>query len=263
MVERILHDQSPEKKEGKRYLVIGLHGAIGAGKTELAHLLRQEIGLFHFEEKYKDNPYLVGFYDDPSAYSFPMESWFLDDKIRQIIKVPRIAKYFGVAEDPDLLQDAEIYAWVHHQLGWMTDNQYEDYLMSYRGLCTYHDIQTPDIVISVHAPVSMIEARIRQRNRPYEISMLKQFPGYFAEIAKRTEEWVAENRERVPIMVVDSGNLNYVANSSTQAMLMSKLQLEVTRLFGNHPEIKVPEELRYIWPNSDSTVGHGARFLRH
>lgn len=262
MVERILHDQSPEKKEEKRYLVIGLHGAIGVGKTELAKLLERELGLVHFQEKYGDNPYLESFYGNPSANSFLMESWFLDEKVKQMVDISEKAKTGTVIVDPTLWQDTEIYAFVHRRLGWMTEEQYKCHLISCRGLVSRYQVSAPDLVISVHAPWETIRDRIRRRERPYEMLMLKRCPEYFQQIAQRTEEWAEENRQRVPILPVNSGNLNYVVNAGAQNILIKDVRLKATQIIEAHPELDLPESLRYYWPNYDSSI-YRRNHLRH
>lgn len=261
-MERLRTESSPEKKETSRHLVIGLHGAIGSGKTELASLLHRELGLVHFQEKFKTNPYLEDFYRNPYSFSFLMESHFLEDKVMQMRSIGGTVKNEGVVVDPTLWQDAEIYAFVHRELGWMTEQQYQYYLTSYRGLTKLYDIQDPDLVISVQAPWETIRERIQKRARPYELLMLKRYPEYFHKIAQRTEEWAGENRARVPIVVVDSGSHNYVVNPATRAMIVNKIRLEATRIFDNDPRITIPPKLKYIWPNFDPSVVNRSTHLR-
>lgn len=247
-------NKTPENKEKKRHLIIGLHGTIGVGKTELAKLLKKELDLVHFQEKYGENPYLELFYDNPSAYSFLMESWFLEEKVKQMVEIDKEAKNGTVIVDPSLWQDTEIYAYVHRQLGWMTEEQYQDYLISCRGLVSRYHVCAPDLVISVHAPWETVRDRIRRRERKFEMLMLKRCPEYFQQIAQRTEEWAEENRTKVPIFTIDSGNLNYVENKSTQRLVINRIQLKATQIVESFPELDLSESLRYYWPNSDPTV---------
>jgi deoxyadenosine/deoxycytidine kinase len=254
--ERTSVINTPEKKENNRNLIIGLHGAVGSGKTELGRLLKRQLGLDHFEEKFPENPYLRLFYGNPSGFSYLMECWFLEAKVKQMRSIPETAKEKGVVIDPALWQDAEIYAWVHHRRGWMTDNQYKDYLDRYEGYCHYYDLPTPDMVIFIQASTETIKKRIRKRNRPYEIMMLRQFPDYFSEIASRAEEWARENCHQVPIVTIDSDNHNYVVNPATQALVIKKLQLEITRISSNFDKnIQIPPQLKYTPPNFDPSAG--------
>lgn len=261
MSERLAIDKTPERKEQNRHLIIGLHGAIGAGKTELASLLSRELGLVHFQEKYEDNPYLENFYREPAKYSFQMESFFIKSKIIQMGIISEFAKKEGVILDPTDWQDTGIYARVHYELGWMTSDQYQQYLTFYDDLCRTNGVLKADLVVTVEATVETIYRRIRERARPYEMLMLNQHPDYFALIAQRTEQWARENSHKVPIIPVNSDTYNYVVNSAAQALIIKNLQLEITRIFGDHPDIKIPQELIYIRPNFGHSVGRS--YLRH
>ena len=67
--------------EELNYIVI--EGAIGAGKTALAHLLADRFGTSLLLEQAEENPFLSDFYKDRKRYSFQTQVYFLLSRFKQ------------------------------------------------------------------------------------------------------------------------------------------------------------------------------------
>lgn len=65
---------------------IAVSGLIGAGKSTLVRGLSRELGFSPLEERFEENPYLAGFYREPSRWAFKSFIFFfqrtLDDYLQ-------------------------------------------------------------------------------------------------------------------------------------------------------------------------------------
>ena len=249
---------SPERK--KRHLLIGIHGATGVGKTTLAELLGEKFEVKIFEEKFRENPFLEKFYADPPRWSFHSQSFFIKEKIGQMLLLPKLLETEPAIVDPTDWQDAEIYAWVQFQMGWMTAEEYKTYFLLYGELIKTKEIPTPDLVISVHAPAAVIIERIKERGRKYELWMLENYPDYFPRIAKRTEEWAEENPHGVPIITVDAYKNNYADDPFGIFKVVSDIQREVYAKIGDVEKVVLPEVFKPQAPRFDPRAGRLRKF---
>jgi len=243
---------SPER-EG-HHLLIGIHGGVGVGKSKLAELMDEKFEMTIFEEKFSQNPYLERFYTDPQKWSFYSQVFFLEDVFEQMEWLPEILENGSAIVDPTHWQHAEIFAWTQHQMDWMSDKDYQVYLTIHEALAEESSAPTPDIVISVHAPVATMIDRIKGRGRPYELWMLKYHPDYFSQIAQRVENWAEENLHNVPIIIVDSGKFNYVDNLDDAFSVTNQIQREVLEQLDDRKDVILPESF-IPRPIMDSTVG--------
>ena len=64
-------------------LFIGISGLIGAGKTTLATVLANKLGIPVYYEPVVDNVYLEDFYTDMKKFSFPMQIYLLNKRFKQ------------------------------------------------------------------------------------------------------------------------------------------------------------------------------------
>lgn len=201
-------------------LLVEVLGPVGVGKTALAQLIKNSFGASVFEEKYPASPYLEEFYKNPQGFSFLSECFFLGSKIEQLKQISSELKTRPVVLDPGLWQD-KLFAMVHHELGWMTDGEYQWYLSLCQNYCVQNSIPAPDLIISVHAPVEVVLNRIRERNRPYEMVMLERFPQYFQLLVEKTAECLKEIPEGTPVLEIDSGKCNYLGSNGVGNLRVS------------------------------------------
>jgi len=233
---------SLERKKS-HHLFIGIHGEVAAGKTELAKLLAERFGLVLVEEKYSFNPYLEDFYSDPQKWSFFSQSFFFERKVRNLVEMPRDKP---VVLAPDLWQDRDIYAYVHRQMGWMTNGDYQTYLFNCDRSLQFHQLPCPDLIISVQAPFRVILERIRRRaeteDRGFELQMLENKPDYFFQLSQRVVEWADENPYQLPIIKVDSHQFDY--RGQDRDLVASQIQEEVLYQLRKKSDLILPESLR-------------------
>ena len=248
---------SPEG-EG-HHLLIGIHGGVGVGKSKLAELMDEKFKITIFEEKFSENPYLERFYTDPQRWSFYSQAFFLEDVFEQMEQLPEILENGSAIVDPTHWQHTEIFALTQHQMGWMSDKDYQVYLAIYEALAEGSNAPTPDIIISVHTPVETIIDRIKERGRPYELRMLKYHPDYFYQIAQRVEKWAEENPHNIPIIIVDSHRYNYVDEPMDAFRVASQIQREVFEQLGGKEDVILPESF-IPGPIMDPSVGKRAKW---
>ncbi|RPI45280.1 MAG: hypothetical protein EHM59_10605, partial [Betaproteobacteria bacterium] len=66
----------------RRYIVV--EGPIGVGKTSLARKLALQLGGRELLEAPEANPFLPGFYQDPSRYALSTQLFFLLQRVNQV-----------------------------------------------------------------------------------------------------------------------------------------------------------------------------------
>ena len=64
-------------------IYIAIEGPIGVGKTSLANLIADKLNARKVFEKFEENPFLKGFYDDPESNAFQTQIFFLLQRYQQ------------------------------------------------------------------------------------------------------------------------------------------------------------------------------------
>lgn len=237
---------SPEKE---RHPYLGLFGATGAGKSELGKVLKKDWKVGVFEEEFEESPFLERFYQNPSYWSFKHEMYFLEAKIPQMRQLKPLLFEGMQVHDPALWLDTEVYAFVQHEMRWMSDYEYRTYQMAVERLSAKVGLPEPDLVIVTLAPPDIVCQRIEQRGRPYEVKFMKKYPDYFPRLATRVMEWVEENPHGVPMVKIDTGRFNYVLKESDRAFVIKEVRRGIKdNLFGASGEGRTNDGMRLILP---------------
>ena len=160
--------RNKEFKEKLQALRIGMMGPVGVGKTTLSRILRDTWGITHYEELYRDNPFLKRFYkEDPKVWSFKTQVRFLTDKDTILSSINESS---GII-DPDREMDT-LYPEVHYRLGFMDEKEIVTYRMFAKDSKEARQIRDPDVYIVLNGPVPILLQRIKERGRSTEIERL-------------------------------------------------------------------------------------------
>lgn len=144
------------------YKFITVEGNIGAGKTTLCQLLREQLNAKLILEQFADNPFLPKFYEDRNRYSFPLELSFLAERYKQLKEMLNTRDLFNQYVISDyLFIKSKLFARVN-----LPDDEYRLYENVFDII--YPNLPVPDLIIYLHAPLEKLRNNIRQRNREYE-----------------------------------------------------------------------------------------------
>ena len=150
---------------------IAVAGNIGSGKTTLTAKLAKH---FKWEPHFEDvdhNPYLVDFYEDMHRWSFNLQVYFLNNRLRQLLEIRNGSK--SVIQDRTIYEDAYIFAPNLYEMGLMTKRDFENYASLFdtlRNLVTTHDFL---IYLKVSLPT--IVDQIQKHGRDYEENIRRDY----------------------------------------------------------------------------------------
>jgi deoxyguanosine kinase len=185
-----------------KYIVI--EGNIGAGKTTLAGMLSTEWNAKLVLEQFSDNPFLPGFYADPSKYAFPLELSFLAERYQQmkdVFAVPDLFKPWVVADY--FIYKSRIFA--SHNLP-----ELEFELFGKLFDIIDNALPKPDILLYLYAGVPQLLENIKKRGRSYEQQISKDYltgiQQYYIEHLKKVTDF--------PVILVDVTGKDFVADVS-------------------------------------------------
>src|SRR3954463_2112941 len=143
---------------------IAVAGNIGAGKTTLTELLSKHYRWIPQFEDVDHNPYLFDFYDDMPRWSFNLQIYFLNSRLKQLNDIHRGTE--TIVQDRTIYEDAYIFAPNLHEMGLMSTRDFENYFALFKLMESF--ISPPDLLIYLRASVPTLVHQISKRGRDYE-----------------------------------------------------------------------------------------------
>jgi len=194
-----------------RYIVV--EGPIGVGKTTLARLLAEEFTARTVLEQVEENPFLRKFYEEPTAFAFQAQLFFLLSRYRQQRQLAQ-QDLFNQNTVADYLFAKD---WIFAQA-----NLESDELALYRQLFGLLDsrLPKPDLVVYLQARADVLVERLRKRDRDYERRIA---PEYIERIAEAYRDFFFYYEE-TPLLVVNSSEVDFVAHSDELADLVREIR---------------------------------------
>ncbi|HNW60687.1 MAG TPA: deoxynucleoside kinase [bacterium] len=201
------------------YLAIA--GNIGVGKTTLTQMISEHFGWRAYFERVINNPYLDDFYADMNRWSFNLQVYFLSRRFmdqRLISSSPE-----SCVQDRTIYEDAEIFAYILHKQGSMSDRDYDNYRDLFYTMTDY--LRKPHLILYLRASTWTLISRIRKRGRDFEKSITSE---YLYELNAAYERWIGEIQQTIPVLVVEADKIDFEKSSADFAAICAQIQAHET-----------------------------------
>jgi deoxyadenosine/deoxycytidine kinase len=171
----------------------------------------------------ENNPYLNDFYENMPRWSFNLQIYFLNSRLKQIIDIQRGNK--TVIQDRTIYEDAHIFAPNLHEMGLMSTRDFENYINLFRTVCT--QIEPPDLLIYLRSSLPNLVDQIQKRGREYEdnirLDYLKQLNQYY-------NNWI-ENYREGELLIIEVDELNFADKQEDFSTVVQKIDAQLFGLF--------------------------------
>ena len=202
---------------------IAIAGNIGSGKTTLTKMLAKRYGWTPHFEPVDNNPYLADYYEDMSRWSFNLQIYFLNKRFRDVVEISRSNE--TVIQDRTIFEDARIFAPNLHDMGLMSDRDFDNYTDLFDLMISL--VKLPDLLIYIRSSVPNLVGHIQKRGREYEQTIRLD---YLKGLKRRYEEWIKDYKGH--LMIVDGDHVNFESNPEDFLKVTSQID---DRLYGLFP----------------------------
>lgn len=193
-------------------------GVIGSGKTTASKLIASAFSYKLLEENFGENAFLPRFYGDMKRWAFHSQSFYLMEKITQMLETNKLLKTNSVVQDTPVQQDAFSYAKAQHVLGNIDDAEWRLYQKIYKSFEPL--FPKPDLIVYLETSLPAVIERIEKRGRGYE----QQIPSSYLELLDMlNHKWLSENHT-IPILTVATDGLNIVRSRVAQKQLIDAVK---------------------------------------
>ena len=201
---------------------IGIAGNIGCGKTTLTRKLSEHYGWTPKYEAVTYNPYLEDYYKDIPRWSYNLETYFLAQRFQDVLDIAKSKEV--IIQDRTLFEGVEIFVANNHDMGNLSDRDYETYMQLFRLMMSM--VAPPDLLIYLRCSVPHLVEQIQKRGRDYEQTMSLE---YLSGLNERYEQWIARYEGR--LLVIDADHLDFENRPEDFAFITDKIDAELFGLF--------------------------------
>jgi deoxyadenosine/deoxycytidine kinase len=202
---------------------IAVAGNIGSGKTTLTTKLAKHYKWTpHFEDN-EHNPYLVDFYEDMHRWSFNLQVYFLNNRLKALADIREGKK--SVIQDRTIYEDAHIFAPNLYEMGLMTKRDFENYYSFFQTLKKM--VTPPDLLIYLKGSIPTLVDQIQKRGRDYEENIRLD---YLKRLNEFYNKWIDKYTDG-PLLVIDIDKNNFADNDSDFADVVRRIDAQIHGLF--------------------------------
>ena len=191
---------------------IAIEGAIGVGKTTLAHLLAQSFNYEILLEDSEQNPFLKDFYKNPEQSALATQLFFLFQRVQKIQSLRQADIFSPVRISDFLIEKDPLFAKIT-----LTIDELELYQKVYSQLTI--DAPKPDLVIYLQASTDVLLSRIEQRGNRTERAISKTYLQSLNEVYSEFFLYYDE----APLLIVNSSEIDLVNRKTDYLHLVDYL----------------------------------------
>jgi len=193
-----------------RYIVV--EGPIGVGKTSLARRLAESFNSDLILENAEENPFLERFYRNRRHSALPTQLFFLFQRARQIEAIRQTDLFSPVRIADFMLEKDRLFAELN-----LDANELNLYGQVYESLEI--DPPTPDLIIYLQAPPSVLRRRVASRGISYEQQLDEDYLERLGNAyAKFFYEYAA-----APLLIVNAANIDPVHREADYQELLAAI----------------------------------------
>ena len=205
-------------------------GNIGTGKTSLTERLGERLGWDTAYESVVDNPYLSDFYADMAVWAFHLNVFFLGHRADQHLALANSTP--STIIDRSIYEDAEIFARAALKLGTLSDRDYENYRKVFDLIVG--NLPSPDLLIHLKAPVTVLVERIQKRARDMELGITEE---YLALLESLYVEWI-DRFDICPVLTIRTDDLDFVHRPRHLDTIINRIHDKLT----GKEELQFPDD---------------------
>ena len=202
------------------YIVIA--GNIGSGKTTLTHMLVKHYGWTPRLESVQANPYLDDYYKDMKRWSLNLETFFLKERFRDLLKIKQSAE--TIIQDRSIFEGVYIFAANNHDMGNMSDRDFDTFMGLFQSMMLVS--QKPDLMVYLKASVSHLVDNIHKRGRDYEQNMQLD---YLRNLNQRYDDFV-QNRYRGKTLTIEVDDIDFLHNRKDFASVIKLIDKSLNEI---------------------------------
>jgi deoxyadenosine/deoxycytidine kinase len=204
-----------------KHQFITIEGNIGAGKTTLSNILAQKLNAKLILEEFADNPFLPKFYEKPDQYAFPLELFFMAERYKQLKDFLHTQDLFQEVTVSDyLFTKCLLFAKVN-----LPDEEFRLYQKLFDII--HQQINFPDILIYLHAPVQKLQENIKKRNRSYEQDIKDD---YLFNLQETYTSYIKQHN--IKTIFIDASNADFIGNEAHVQVVLDTLDKDLSQ--GQH-----------------------------
>ncbi len=203
----------PHSGGGGRGRYIAIDGVIGVGKTTLGRRLAKSLDASLVLEVVEENPFLARFYDDPEAFAFQTQIFFLLSRYRQQLELSQRDLFTENVVSDYLFAKDQIFA---------TINLGEDELTLYRTILPLLEarLTRPDLVVYLQATTGVLLERIQRRGRPFEREISREY----LETLGEAYNHFFFHYEETPLLIVNTNEMDLVRNDGDYERMLEMIR---------------------------------------
>lgn len=185
-----------------KHFYLATAGTMGSGKTTVAHLIAKCMGFHLLLENFGANQFLPRFYQDMKRWAFHSQTFYLMEKITQMLETKQLLKARHVVQDTAIYQDVFSYAKAQFVLGNMDQVEFALYAKIYASFV--NRLPIPDLIIYLKVPVRVLLTRVANRKQSVE---KEQKLEYIKILDNYNWNWIKKQpKERVIYINADKKN---------------------------------------------------------
>ena len=204
---------------------IAIAGNIGCGKTTLTKMLAKRYGWNPRFEPVDNNPYLADYYADMPRWSFNLQIYFLAKRFKEVVEISQSED--NIIQDRTIFEDARIFAPNLHDMGMMSDRDFQNYSDLFDTMISL--VRLPDLMIYIRSSIPNLVEQIQKRGRDYEQSMRMDF---LQGLNNKYEAWIKDYKGK--LIIIEGDKCKFEQNPEDFKTITDQID---ARLFGLFPEI--------------------------